>query len=99
MSDMLAMMKQPRNYCATAGDVWASIDTIAEMSGMSLGRLALTADLDQSTFTPSRRARNALSLSTILKLLDALDLTIGDWAELVEAEVAKRIDYERRRGL
>ena len=70
-------------------DVWAAIDHIADARQESLGKLALYAGLDQSTFTYSRRRRNLLSMATLLRLLNAYDIDFKDFGVLVD-ETAKQ---------
>lgn len=67
-----------------ATNLWASIDKIAEQERMSLPRLALKAGLDQSTFSHARRKRNWMSLKTLARVLNAHDITLIEWARLVD---------------
>lgn len=63
---------------------WRSIDEIALAKGCSLGKLALSADMDASAFLKSRRNRHGLTLNTISKVLSASGMSITEWAQLVE---------------
>jgi hypothetical protein len=67
-----------------ATNLWASIDKIAEQENTTLPRLALKAGLDQSTFSHARRKRNWMSLKTLARVLNAHDITIREWARLVD---------------
>jgi hypothetical protein len=67
-----------------ATNLWASIDKIAEQERMSLPRLALKAGLDQSTFSHARRKRNWMSLKTLARVLNAHDISLREWARLVD---------------
>jgi transcriptional regulator with XRE-family HTH domain len=67
-----------------ATNLWASIDKIAEQEGLSLPRLALKAGLDQSTFSHARRKRNWMSLKTLARVLNAHDITLIEWARIVD---------------
>ena len=67
-----------------ATNLWNSIDKIAEQERMSLPRLALKAKLDQSTFSKARRKRNWMSLKTLARVLNAHDISLKEWARLVD---------------
>lgn len=69
-----------------AMNLWNSIDKIAEQERMSLPKLALSAGLDQSTFSHARRKRNWMSLRTLARVLNANDITLREWARLVDDE-------------
>lgn len=65
-------------------NLWNTIDKIAEREGLTLPRLALVAGLDQSTFSHARRKRNWMSLQTLARVLNATDISIEEWARLVD---------------
>jgi transcriptional regulator with XRE-family HTH domain len=67
-----------------ATNLWDSIDRIAEEKNLSLPRLALKAGLDQSTFSHARRKRNWMSLRTLASVLNANDITLREWARMVD---------------
>jgi hypothetical protein len=73
-----------------ATDVWNSIDKIAAKQDMSLPRLALSAGLDQSTFSHARRKRNWMSLKTLARVLNAHKISLKDWAKMVEKDKKKK---------
>jgi len=83
--------------------LWRSIDKIADAHEISLPKLALSSKLDQSTFSHARRKRNWMSLQTLTKVLNAYNISIVSWAELVEHErvlletVERRIKQEKKR--
>jgi transcriptional regulator with XRE-family HTH domain len=64
---------------------WKTIDMIADQRGKTLPKLALEAGLDQSTFSHARRKRNWMSLKTLAKVLDRYDISLTEWAKMVEA--------------
>jgi len=67
-----------------ATNLWNSIDKLAEQEHISLPRLALKAGLDQSTFSHARRKRNWMSLKTLARVLNAYDISLKEWARLVD---------------
>jgi DNA-binding transcriptional regulator YiaG len=67
-----------------ATNLWNSIDKIAEERKVSLPKLALNAGLDQSTFSHARRKRNWMSLRTLARVLNANNLTLREWARMVD---------------
>lgn len=71
-----------------ATNLWDSIDRIAEKQGVSLPRLALNAGLDQSTFSHARRKRNWMSLKTLARVLNANNISLREWAWLVDEKQA-----------
>ena len=70
---------------------WESIDEIARRKELSLPRFALKANMDQSIFSRSRRKRSWMSLQTLVKALNAHNVSITEWARIVE-----EIDRHRR---
>jgi transcriptional regulator with XRE-family HTH domain len=75
--------EQRRRYIH-ATNLWASIDKLAEQEEKSLPKLALDAGLDQSTFSHARRKRNWMSLRTLARVLNANDVSLKEWARLVD---------------
>jgi transcriptional regulator with XRE-family HTH domain len=67
-----------------ATNLWNSIDEIAKEKNVSLPRLALKSGLDQSTFSHARRKRNWMSLKTLAQVLNAHDITLREWARMVD---------------
>ena len=67
-----------------AQNLWDTIDKIAERKQLTLPALALSAGLDQSTFSRARRKRNWPSLQTICKLLNAHGIPLTEWAGMVD---------------
>lgn len=70
-----------------ATNLWGSIDEIAKEKKTTLPRLALAAGLDQSTFSHARRKRNWMSLKTLARVLNAHDITLREWARMVDETV------------
>ena len=64
--------------------VWKSMDVVAQRKGVSLPRLALMSDLDQAVFSNARRNRNWMSLMTLAKVLNATEISVSEWAKIVE---------------
>jgi lambda repressor-like predicted transcriptional regulator len=73
-----------RQINLNSDNLWHSIDVIADQRGMSLPKLALDAGLDQSTFSHARRRRNWMSLQTLAKVLNHYQISLKDWAEMVD---------------
>ena len=67
-----------------ATNVWNSIDKLAKREGVSLPALALQAGLDQSTFSMARRSRNWMSLKTLARVLNRYDISLVEWARMVD---------------
>ena len=81
---MVIRMKDPIEISPDA--LWNSIDMIAVKQKVSLPKLALQAGLDQSTFGHARRRRNWMSLQTLVKVLNHYQISLVDWAKMVEVK-------------
>src|SRR5882757_5311033 len=73
----------------THRQVWDAIETLAQIKGWSLSRLAVRAGLDPTALNKSKRAGfdgkpRWPSTETLAKLLSAGDMTLGEFCRLIE---------------
>ena len=87
-----------------AEDFWRAIDIVAREHGLTSSALARKAGLDATTFNRSKRGGlhgdgRWPSTSSIALVLEATDMTLGEFARLVEQpDMHPPIDGRKRRG-
>jgi phage repressor protein C with HTH and peptisase S24 domain len=91
-----------------AEDFWRALDSIARDRGLTASALARKAGLDPTTFNRSKRGGlrgtgRWPATSSIALVLEATDMTLGEFALLVEQPemhppAAAPLDGHRRRG-
>jgi len=69
--------------------IWAAIDNIAKINGMSVSRLAKVAGLDATAFNKSKRAYPSGKLrwpstESVAKVIKSVRLSWGDFLRMVE---------------
>jgi len=92
-----------------AEDLWRALDIIARDRGLTASALARKAGLDPTTFNRSKRGGlrgmgRWPATSSIARVLEATDMTLAEFAGLVEqpemhAPASARLDGRRRRGV
>lgn len=83
--------------------MWAAIERMASMSGLSVSGLALQAGFDAGTLNRSKRRRptggaRALHFLNIVILADAAGLTLSGFAALFEEALRRREPLLRSKG-
>jgi phage repressor protein C with HTH and peptisase S24 domain len=91
-----------------AEDFWRALDIIGRDRGLTASALARKAGLDPTTFNRSKRGGlrgtgRWPATSSIARVLEATDMTLAEFAGLVEqpemhAPAGARLDGRRRRG-
>ena len=69
-------------------EIWAAIDKLAEVNGLSPCGLARAAGLDLTSFNPSKRFARGNHMrwptfETINKILDATNTTLAEFVEMI----------------